>query len=109
MKTLETELKVQNRTLRQIKREGRVALYELYGANEMLYGYELIIIKVHPAQTIQGRDYPEREGYPANEDWGTLAWSFGSEQREKAHEIYHGLVFKHTPARQKTDLEPSEG
>jgi hypothetical protein len=46
MKKLETEIKVQNRILKQLKRERDVAIYELFGANGMLYGYEVIIIKV---------------------------------------------------------------
>lgn len=69
MQNLTTELKVQDRTLKQVKREGRVALYELYGANGMLYGFEVVIVKIHPAEEIHGRFYPEREGYPKNEDW----------------------------------------
>ena len=51
MEALETKLRVQNRTLKQIKRQGRVALYALYGAGNE-YGYEVILIKVHPAQII---------------------------------------------------------
>ena len=40
MKKLETEIKYQGRTLRQIKREGMAAIYDVRNAGNMLYGYE---------------------------------------------------------------------
>src|SRR6267378_2132639 len=88
MELLETELKVQNRTLKQIKRQGRVALYELYGANGMLYGFEVVFIKIAKARNVFGKDYPEREVYPGNEDWGSLAWSYGRNDRDLAEETF---------------------
>jgi hypothetical protein len=94
MEKLATEFKVQNRTLKQIKRTDRVAIYELYGANGMLYGFEVVIIKIHPAEEIRGRIYPEREGYPANEDWGTLAWSYGSKDRDAATRCFQTCHLK---------------
>ena len=91
MQMLETELRVQNRTLKQIRRQGIVALYEIYGSQGLLCGFELIIVKIHPPQKIMGRFYPEREGYPANEDWGTLAWSYGRNYREIADSAFESL------------------
>ncbi len=54
-------------TLKQVWREGDRAIYEYHG------GFEVIHIKTAPAQTIYGRDYPEREVYPTDNDWGTYA------------------------------------
>jgi hypothetical protein len=55
------ELQVQNRTLKQIKRQGSVALYELYGPRVQLYGFEVVVIRVRRAEELFGRWYPERE------------------------------------------------
>ena len=49
-----------------MKRQGMVAIYELFGRGRVLYGYEVIIVKVLPAEIIVGRDYPEREAYPSS-------------------------------------------
>jgi hypothetical protein len=93
MKLLPSELTSQNRTLKCLKRRGRIAIYELYGRGHVLYGYEIIIIKTHPAETLpSGKSYLEREGYPANEDWGDLAWSYGKNFQKEAFERFEGLL-----------------
>lgn len=91
---LATILSIQNRTLTQIRRNGRIALYGLCGANGLLYGYELIIIKTRKAEEVFGKGYPIREVYPANEDWGRFAWSFGAAQEEQVMEAYKKLLDK---------------
>jgi hypothetical protein len=98
MQTLETELTYQNRTLRQLKRDGMIAIYEVRNAGELLYGYEVIKIKVLPEEKIFARHYPEREAYPSSSkesnDWGTIVWSFGPSQKHKALAMFNGLVHK---------------
>jgi hypothetical protein len=98
MKTLETELTHQGRTLRQLKRDGWVAIYEVIGRNLLTYGYEVIIIKVAPAAEIYGRLYPERELYPSSSkespDWGSIAWSYGRNQRDDAFTSFERLAEK---------------
>jgi hypothetical protein len=88
MQPLAETLKVQNRTLQQVKRQGCVALYELYGPNGMLYGFEVVVAKVRPAEEILGRFYSEREVYPSNEDSGKLLWSYGRNYRDLAEECF---------------------
>jgi hypothetical protein len=61
MQTLATDLKIQNRTLRQLKRTGLIAVYDVRNEGEMLLGYEVIRIKVAPEGEIFGKQYPERE------------------------------------------------
>jgi hypothetical protein len=92
MQILETQLKAQDRTLKQLKRTSRIAIYELFGRGGVLYGYEVIVIKVHPQGQIMGRQYPEREGYPANEDWGRSAWSYPKIGLAEAEKRFNGLV-----------------
>lgn len=94
MTPLGTELRVQNRTLKQIKRQGQAALYELYGAQGMLYGFELIIIRVRKAEEAFGKSYPEREVFPPSESWGTLGWSYGRNHRKEALEAFDTLCAK---------------
>jgi hypothetical protein len=120
MTRLDTELKYQGRTLKQIKRQGRIALYELYGANGLLYGYELIVIKIAPEEEIFGKTYPERELYPSSsknsDDWGKIAWSFGISENQKqrafdgfttiAKETQGGRDVSHFFASEGTDSGP---
>ena|ERR1700757_3417110 len=98
MQTLETEFEYQGRTLRQLARVGRVAIYEVRNAAEILYGYEVIVIKVAPAEEKFDRQYPERELYPSSaknsNDWGRIAWSFGRNFRKEAFAAFNGLVGK---------------
>ena len=76
METLKTEVQVQNLPLKQIKRRGSVALYELSGPRGVHYGFEVVVIRIRRAEELFGRCYPERETYPGNEDWGTCGWSY---------------------------------
>lgn len=96
MQPLATDLKSQNRTLRQLKRTGLVAIYDVRNEGEMLYGFEVIKIKVAPASEVFGRQYPERELYPSSAkespDWGTIAWSFGTMQKRQALAMFNGLA-----------------
>lgn len=110
MQILSLTLRVQNRTLQQVKREGRIAFYELYGPNGTLYGFEVIIVKLHPAEAIRGKEYPEREGYSSNEDWGKLAWSYGRNFGEDAEQTFVRLCQKEAAGSlPETNLEGSEG
>jgi hypothetical protein len=98
MQTLATELRIQNRTLRQLKRTGLIAIYELRNDGELQLGFEVIRIKVAPEQEKFGKLYPERELYPSSSkesnDWGTIAWSFGRNQKPEALAMFNGLVKK---------------
>jgi len=116
MELLPIELTYQGRTLRQLKREGQVAIYDVRNAGGMLYGYEVIIIKIAPAEEKFGKQYPERELYPSSaknsNDWGSIAWSFGRKWKKEALACFNGLVkrqVKHGPKVNQADLEPSEG
>jgi hypothetical protein len=92
---LASDLKAEKRTLRQIVREGLIAIYELGGAGGVRYGYEVIVIKIAKAQEIFGRSYPRREVYPSDEEWGSRAWSYPRNGLETAREHFKGLVAEH--------------
>ena len=91
MRTLATEFEFRGRAFLQIRRDGNVALYEHTARIPPAFGipadinppkrhgppgYDVVQICVSPAQSIRGRDYPEREVYPSDEDFGTHAWYF---------------------------------
>lgn len=64
MEAPKKELKFRGRTLRQLKRTGMIAIYDVRNAGQMLYGYEVIRIKVKPSGEVFVKSYPEREAYP---------------------------------------------
>jgi hypothetical protein len=51
--------------------------------------YEVFKIRIAKACTIEDREYPEREVYPSNEDFGKFAWAFNS--KDLAYERYQIL------------------
>jgi hypothetical protein len=92
VKTLAAELVYQGRKLRQLQRHGKAAIYEASNKAGVLCGFEVIEIQTHPAQEIFGRTYPEREGYPDSESWGSKAWSFGAVQQKEALKAFEILA-----------------
>ena len=73
MKLLETVIRVQDRTLKLFKRDGQIAMYEVYGPQGLLFGYEVVVVQILPEAEIFGRSHPLRESTPSNEDWGRRA------------------------------------
>jgi hypothetical protein len=59
----------------QVWRNNHAAVYEQRNAFGVHLGYEAIAIKRAEPCHVFGKDYPAREVYPSNEDWGTLAVS----------------------------------
>jgi hypothetical protein len=91
MDILETEIKYQGRTLKQIKREGNVALYQM----ENPYGYEVVIIRTEKGREKFGKFYPEHEAYPSSEEWGTYGWTYRPDELEKAEKRFASLLPKY--------------
>jgi hypothetical protein len=60
---------------RQVWRDDYAAVYEQRNAFGAFLGYEAIAIKRAGPCHAFGKDYPARELYPCNEDWGKLAIS----------------------------------
>jgi len=38
--------------------------------------WEVVVLRVHPAQRLNGYDYPAREGYPPSASWGESGWTY---------------------------------
>jgi len=101
MKLLDTQVKRHGHTLDQVWRDERSAIYRWRG------GYELILIKIFPAQTFpSGKSYPEREVYPIDKDWGSLAITrpnsdeleYLQKRCRDAQEKGSFAAWKHTPS-----------
>lgn len=92
MQKLELEIILTSRILRQVKRGRRCAIYSVHNKAGTLYGHEVIRIKQRDAEEAFGRDYPAREIYPNNEEWGRLAWSYGVNQTAEAMTAYDYLL-----------------
>jgi hypothetical protein len=88
---LATEISMQGRMYKQIKRCGQVALYELSVKGE-LRGFEVIVIQIHAAGERFGKWYPTREGYASNESWGTSGFSYLASDRDGAERRFAGLI-----------------
>ena len=61
---------------RLLRRSGDVALFEKRKPTHSRESFEVVIVQRHPAEQIDGRDYPERESMPKTEAWGTSGWTF---------------------------------
>jgi len=92
MKLLPIEFGQEGRTLRQIKRSGKAAIYELSGTQGLLYGYEVVVIDAEKERERFGKTFIEREIYPSSSKFGKLGWSFGREHRKQAFEKFDILV-----------------
>jgi hypothetical protein len=92
MERLALRIEIAGRILRQVKRGKRCALYAVSNRAGTLYGHEVIKIKRLEPKVIIGIAYGLREGYPSNKEWGTLAWSFGTQQTDVAERAFAYLL-----------------
>lgn len=63
-------------TLRQVAREGMVALYEKFRSPDGIKRFELVVLQHRPAEIVCGKPYPARECYPNSNEWGQRGWTF---------------------------------
>lgn len=83
IRPLETEFIQSGYTMRQLKRDGDVALFEQAKGGHVI-AYEIVIVQIRPERTFpDGRVTPCREGYPGNEEWGTNGWTILDEDEAK--------------------------
>jgi len=82
---LSTNYTAHQRTFNLVKRDENKAMYQSEDGV-----IEIFKIKVLPAAEIYGKSYPEREGFPSDEDFGRIAWCYGS-NTEAAERKYNSL------------------
>ena len=90
MKKLPKEFKKNGYFYKQVERADKKAIYSQY-CNNVPIAYEVIKIRIRPAKYSQflNRQLEEREVYPSDEDWGTLAWTVKT--WERATERYNSI------------------
>jgi hypothetical protein len=54
--------------------------------------YEVVKLRVWPAEEYFGRVYPERERYPPSEEWGTLGFTYLASDLEGARKRWRELT-----------------
>lgn len=64
-----------HRTFTQLKRVGRVALFQLEEPHWSQPHHEVVILTEVPAREVFGHAVEARERYPRDEDFGSLGWS----------------------------------
>ncbi len=69
METLKSEFRKNGIDYRLLDRTAVAALFELRCEGEVC-GYEVAKIIIQPAQTLYGKDYPEKEVLPSDELFG---------------------------------------
>jgi hypothetical protein len=92
MKPIDKEFTVHGRTLNQLARSATAAIYEIRGMKNLLYGFEVIRIKVKPQTEVFGRVSVEQEVYPSSSQFGRMGWSFGSNDRKAAFARFDKLA-----------------
>jgi hypothetical protein len=92
MKPISTEFTHYGRTLRQLERTANVAIYELIGAQGLLYGYEIIRIREQKQREVFGQMREEHEVYPSDSEFGRMGWSYGRNHRSQAFERFNRIV-----------------
>jgi len=84
MQKLELIIKGNGTIHTQLERTEKAAIYET-GRGD----FEVMKIKVSKAAEVFGKEYPEREVYPSNEDFGHTAWYYMD--KERAYAMYNRI------------------
>lgn len=71
---LSTKITKNGFTYTLVIRTEKYAIYKQQ-VSEFLSYYEVMKIRVKPAGFFKGREYPSREAFPCDEDFGTVAWT----------------------------------
>ena len=89
MQKLPTEINRGDFIYRQLRREGKYAIYEqilkdvvcaMPGESDknITTGYEVIIIRRRKEMNAFGKTYPAREIYPSRGEWGKFGFTFNN-------------------------------
>jgi len=83
MQTIATEFNQDGFSFKLLERSNGIALFQKSKPHHSKPCYEVVRLKIRPEQDIYGRHYPEREGLPTSESWGTDGWSYSDEKSAK--------------------------
>lgn len=84
MKILPKEIRIGKFDLKQVYRDGDIAIYRQTKGNTE--AFEVIKVQKHNGYSMLGKYFPPSEFYPRPEDWGTKGWTCLTlaESRKKA-------------------------
>jgi hypothetical protein len=72
---LAKEIKRAGMLYQEISHKGEFAIYCAKGKGPRIE-YEVFQVQLFPAEEVNGRSYPAREGFPKNSDWGSLGFTY---------------------------------
>lgn len=76
----------------QLKREGRIAIFERSAVNGVQTHYEVVRIKEHGAYTLGGATIEAGESYPSSNSWGIDGFTYTAEQLSDANKKFVEMV-----------------
>jgi hypothetical protein len=83
---------------REFWRQGDVAIYCAKGKGPRIE-YEVARVQLFPAEEVNGRSYPAREGFPKNSEWGSLGFTYANSSHR--HPLAAALVRAQQIAREE--------
>ena len=90
---LARELTAYGHTLRQVFRDGFIAIYERSQPGQAAHEFELAVIREQRESTLpDGSRVPAAEFYPGSGQWGERGWSFPIRKRELVFELAHRMA-----------------
>ena len=88
IKPLEVAFRAYDHDLRQIWREGQIAIFERSLPGREPHEFELVVIRTQKESTLpNGSVLPAREAYPGSSQWGERGWAFPIRNRQLAFEL----------------------
>ena len=102
LRRLPIAFKADQRSYRQVARKGCVALYAVFSNDprqfHLILGYELLIITTKPAHRDEkGFYHPRSEVYPANRQFGKIAWSIPKASLPMAEILFEQIATSGSP------------
>jgi len=89
MKQLDKVIKKNGYIHELVERNQFVAIYERENTD-----FEVFVVRVEPPKEAFGKLYPQREIFPANEDFGTYAWACATLERAEQRYDWLNKVLK---------------
>ena len=81
---LATEFDSKGWHFKQLKRTGRIALYERWKDTSASPHYEVIAVQTEPEKVMFGKTVEVHDRYPSSERWGEQAWTCRDEDEARA-------------------------
>jgi hypothetical protein len=101
LRPLAKKIKRAGMLYREIWRQGDISIYCAKGKGDRIE-YEVFEVQILPAQELNGKSYPAREGFPKNSEWGSLGFTYTNNSHRDP--LAAALARAHQIASRKTEL-----